>query len=76
MTETGWGEFEIVIKIYFNDPNERPVNIFLLQTIQNKCFVSQSLYLEKKIHIGSICNIVVFFFLLFLFSCNTEVDCL
>ena len=26
VTETGWGEFEIVIKIYFNDPNERPVS--------------------------------------------------
>lgn len=25
VTETGWGEFEVVIKIYFNDPNERPV---------------------------------------------------
>lgn len=24
VTETGWGEFEIVIKIYFHDPNERP----------------------------------------------------
>ncbi|KAH0566799.1 YEATS domain-containing protein 4 [Cotesia glomerata] len=28
VTETGWGEFEIVIKIYFNDPNERPVTIY------------------------------------------------
>ena len=25
VTETGWGEFEIIIKIYFHDPNERPV---------------------------------------------------
>ena len=25
VTETGWGEFEVVIKIYFEDPNERPV---------------------------------------------------
>lgn len=25
LTETGWGEFEIVIKIYFHDQNERPV---------------------------------------------------
>ena len=25
VTETGWGEFEVVIKIFFNDPNERPV---------------------------------------------------
>ncbi|EFN79787.1 YEATS domain-containing protein 4 [Harpegnathos saltator] len=24
LTETGWGEFDIVIKIYFHDPNERP----------------------------------------------------
>ncbi|GLH15722.1 YEATS domain-containing protein 4 [Gryllus bimaculatus] len=24
VTETGWGEFDIVIKIFFNDPNERP----------------------------------------------------
>lgn len=24
VSETGWGEFEIVIKIYFLDPNERP----------------------------------------------------
>lgn len=26
VTETGWGEFEIIIKIYFHDPNERPVS--------------------------------------------------
>ena len=25
VTETGWGEFEVVIKIHFQDPNERPV---------------------------------------------------
>ena len=28
VTETGWGEFEIVIKIYFQDPVERPVTIY------------------------------------------------
>ncbi|XP_001605429.2 YEATS domain-containing protein 4 [Nasonia vitripennis] len=28
LTETGWGEFEIVIKVYFHDPNERPVTIY------------------------------------------------
>lgn len=26
LTETGWGEFDFVIKIYFHDPNERPVS--------------------------------------------------
>ncbi|KAF0300415.1 YEATS domain-containing protein 4 [Amphibalanus amphitrite] len=28
VTETGWGEFEVVIKIYFEDPNERPVTLY------------------------------------------------
>ncbi|RZF49143.1 hypothetical protein LSTR_LSTR008429 [Laodelphax striatellus] len=28
VAETGWGEFEISIKIYFYDPNERPVNLY------------------------------------------------
>lgn len=27
VSETGWGEFEVVIKIYFQDPNERPVSV-------------------------------------------------
>lgn len=28
ITETGWGEFEIVIKIYFHDTNERPITLY------------------------------------------------
>ncbi|KAH8251182.1 hypothetical protein KR032_001552 [Drosophila birchii] len=28
ITETGWGEFEVVIKIYFNDQTERPVTCY------------------------------------------------
>ncbi|XP_065343509.1 YEATS domain-containing protein 4 [Cloeon dipterum] len=28
ITETGWGEFEITIKIHFHDPNERPVTLY------------------------------------------------
>ncbi|XP_033246627.1 YEATS domain-containing protein 4-like isoform X1 [Drosophila miranda] len=28
VTETGWGEFEVVIKIYFNDQSERPVTCY------------------------------------------------
>lgn len=28
ISETGWGEFEIVIKIHFIDPNERPVTMY------------------------------------------------
>ncbi|XP_033642174.1 YEATS domain-containing protein 4-like [Asterias rubens] len=37
--ETGWGEFEIIIKIFFVDPNERPVTLYhflkLFQTDTN-----------------------------------------
>ncbi|KAK3803668.1 hypothetical protein RRG08_023382 [Elysia crispata] len=37
VTETGWGEFEIIIKIYFNDPQERPVTIYhLLKLFQSE----------------------------------------
>ena len=39
VTETGWGEFEVVIKIFFHDPSERPVTIYhplkLFQTDSN-----------------------------------------
>jgi len=28
VTETGWGEFEIAIKVFFHDPNERPVTLY------------------------------------------------
>uniref|UniRef100_A0A8C9BIN6 YEATS domain-containing protein 4 n=1 Tax=Phocoena sinus TaxID=42100 RepID=A0A8C9BIN6_PHOSS len=30
ITETGWGEFEIIIKIFFIDPNGRPVTLYRL----------------------------------------------
>ena len=30
LNETGWGEFEIAIKIFFTDPAEKPVTIFHL----------------------------------------------
>nr|CAG4645025.1 EOG090X0B3F [Leptodora kindtii] len=36
VTETGWGEFEIVIKIYFQDSNERPITFYhILKLFQN-----------------------------------------
>lgn len=37
VTETGWGEFEIVIKIYFVDPSERPVTVYhILKLFQSE----------------------------------------
>lgn len=32
ITETGWGEFEIIIKIFFIDPNERSVSVMSIHT--------------------------------------------
>lgn len=43
ITETGWGEFEIIIKIFFIDPNERPVSSF-----PNALFYTSD-YLEEVI---------------------------
>ncbi|XP_060527748.1 YEATS domain-containing protein 4 [Cylas formicarius] len=54
ISETGWGEFEIVIKIHFHDPNERPVTMYHILKLfhsgntqdigieQNKGLVSES----------------------------------
>jgi YEATS domain-containing protein 4 len=28
VSETGWGEFEIQIRIYFNDLTEKPVTLY------------------------------------------------
>lgn len=37
VTETGWGEFEIVIKIYFVDSTERPVTVYhILKLFQSE----------------------------------------
>ncbi|XP_041480139.1 YEATS domain-containing protein 4-like [Lytechinus variegatus] len=45
VTETGWGEFEITIKIFFVDPNERPVTVYhFLKLFQS----SAGLVLGKK----------------------------
>ena len=27
VSETGWGEFEVAIRVYFKDPSERPVDV-------------------------------------------------
>lgn len=47
VTETGWGEFEVVIKLYFHDPTERPVTLYHIL----KLF--QSPILDAEITTGS-----------------------
>uniref|UniRef100_A0A6I8P5Q5 YEATS domain containing 4 n=1 Tax=Ornithorhynchus anatinus TaxID=9258 RepID=A0A6I8P5Q5_ORNAN len=37
ITETGWGEFEIIIKIFFIDPNERPPRICQVPSASKRC---------------------------------------
>lgn len=47
ITETGWGEFEIIIKIYFIDSAERPVTLYhLLKLFSNPLIANQP-------HVGS-----------------------
>ncbi|XP_077508200.1 YEATS domain-containing protein 4-like [Amblyomma americanum] len=51
VTETGWGEFEIVIKIYFMDTTERPVTVYhilkLFQSETNIMLVKKQLVSES-----------------------------
>ncbi len=36
VSETGWGEFEIIVKIFFHDPAEKPITIYhLLKLFQS-----------------------------------------
>ncbi|XP_071482103.1 YEATS domain-containing protein 4-like [Diadema setosum] len=50
VTETGWGEFEITIKIFFVDPNERPVTVYhflkLFQSETNLMLGKKTLFSE------------------------------
>ncbi|XP_071839679.1 YEATS domain-containing protein 4-like [Apostichopus japonicus] len=50
ITETGWGEFEVIIKIFFVDPNERPVTLYhflkLFQTETNLMLGKKTLVSE------------------------------
>ncbi|XP_074655607.1 YEATS domain-containing protein 4-like [Tubulanus polymorphus] len=57
VTETGWGEFEIAMKIFFNDPNERPVTVYHLL----KLFQSETdIMLGKKSLIAEFSDEIVF----------------
>lgn len=39
VTETGWGEFEVIIKLFFHDPNEKPVCAAYHYTISTIVFI-------------------------------------
>ena len=47
--ETGWGEFEVVIKIYFQDPNERPVTIYHILKLFETDPVNKTISVKKNL---------------------------
>ncbi|RWS20881.1 YEATS domain-containing protein 4-like protein, partial [Leptotrombidium deliense] len=49
VTETGWGEFEISIKIFFVDPQERPVTIYHLLKLFDVDPVSKQIIIKKNV---------------------------
>ncbi|XP_038834119.1 YEATS domain-containing protein 4 isoform X1 [Salvelinus namaycush] len=56
ITETGWGEFEIIIKMFFIDPNERPVTLYHLL----KLFQSDSSAMPKKTVVSEFYDEMIF----------------
>lgn len=49
VSETGWGEFEIVIKIYFHDTNERPVTIYHILKLFETDPISKTINVKKNL---------------------------
>ena len=49
VTETGWGEFESSIRIFFRDPEEDPVDISHLIKLYHSPVPGSSAHLSKKV---------------------------
>lgn len=64
ITETGWGEFEIIIKIFFIDPNERSVSILSVTLPVGSASV---VIISRLVHIIS-----YLFMLLYLYHLNKK----
>lgn len=47
--ETGWGEFEVVMKIYFQDPNERPITIYHILKLFETDPVNKTINVKKNL---------------------------
>jgi YEATS domain-containing protein 4 len=57
VSETGWGEFEITVKIYFIDPNEKPLTIFHLLKLFS---ADQDVSLGKKTLVNEYYDEIIF----------------
>lgn len=49
VTETGWGEFEVVIKIYFHDTNERCITLYHILKLFQSPIIEGELNLTTSI---------------------------
>lgn len=49
VTETGWGEFEIIMKVYFTDPAERPVTIYHILKLFETDPISKRINVKKTL---------------------------
>jgi YEATS domain-containing protein 4 len=49
VSETGWGEFEITIKLHFVDPNEKPVTIYHMLRLFETDPISKTISIKKNL---------------------------
>ena len=56
VTETGWGEFEASIRIFFRDPDEDPVDIAHLIKLYHTPASGSSSHLSKKVQLSCSCS--------------------
>lgn len=56
VSESGWGEFEIMVKIFFQDPAEKPVTFYHLL----KLFPNESVTVKDKTLISELYDEIIF----------------
>lgn len=49
VSETGWGEFEVTIKLHFIDPNEKPVTIYHMLRLFETDPISKTISIKKNL---------------------------
>ena len=62
--ETGWGEFEIAIKIFFQDTSEKPVTLYH----HLRLYPSDEAMQDSKMIVAETYDEIVIFFVLFFYK--------
>jgi transcription initiation factor IIF auxiliary subunit len=53
VVETGWGEFEVGIRIYFRDPSEQPIDLFhQLKLYPSTVPLTQKKAIKQVLHVS------------------------